>query len=210
MAVIFILPLMFGLTGCSGGGINGEGTNDYANNVGTPSINGNAYIEKGWSYITSGQYDSAIVQFNKISSDSSTVMEIAMANNGIAWATARTEDNKLEDGMPWFIKAADLLDDAKVGLAAAYINEASREDLERVIDLLFNQLGKGNALFEYVPVYPTGVSDAEVHAMLAFAYAATGDDELAREQLEHAKEIDPDLEGTILGQLTDVIDFILQ
>lgn len=204
---LLALPLLFGLTGCSGG-VNGEGTNSYAQDVGTPIVRGNSFNDKGWDYIAMGQYESSISQFNTVLGDSPTEDEAAEANNGIGWAKSKL--GELKDGMPWFEKAKDISDDAKVGLAAAYIQKASRSDMDQVIDLLYKQLGKENSHFTYTARRNTGVSNAEVHAMLAYAFAATGDNDNARDQLDYAKELNPDWANTTIDQLGKVVDFLIQ
>ncbi len=203
---MLVLPLIFGLTGCSGG-VNGEGDNSYSQNVGTPIVRGNAFNDLGWENIVKGQYDSAITQFNKVLNDNPTDEEKAEANNGIGWAKSYL--GELKDGMTWFEKAKDISNDAKVGLAAGYLQKASRSDMEMVIDLLFKQLGKENEHFAYTARRNTGVSNAETHAMLAYAYASVGENDKARDQLEYAKELDPDFEGTSLEQMATVIEFLL-
>ncbi|HAE38052.1 MAG TPA: hypothetical protein DCG57_05355 [Candidatus Riflebacteria bacterium] len=205
--ILLALSLTVGLTGCTGG-VNGEGDSDYSYNIGTPIVRGNAFNDQGWSYIEKGQYDSSIAQFNKVLNDNPTDDEKAEANNGIGWAKAKL--GQLKDGMPWFEKAKDLSNDAKVGLAGAHLQLASRSDMERVIDLLYKQLGKEDAHFKYVSRRNNGVSDAEAHAMLAYAYAAIGQDELAREQLDYAKELSPAWNGTTLDQIGKVVEFLMQ
>lgn len=205
-ALLLVTPLMIGLTGCTGG-VNGEGNGSYSQTVGTPIIRGNAFNDLGWENIRKGQYDSAIAQFNKVLGDNPTEDEKAEANNGIGWAKAYL--GQLKDGMPWFEKAKDLSNDAKVGLAAAYIQKASRSDMEMVVDLLYKQLGKENPHFAYASRRNTGVSDSEAHAMLAYAFAAIGENDKAREQLEYAKELNPAFAGTSIEQLVNVTEFLL-
>ncbi|HNX75525.1 MAG TPA: tetratricopeptide repeat protein [Candidatus Rifleibacterium sp.] len=205
-ALLLVLPLIFGLTGCSGG-VNGEGDNSYSYDVGTPIVRGNAYNDIGWENITKGQYDSAITQFNKVLNDNPTADEKAEANNGVGWA--KSYQGELKDGIAWFEKAKDISNDAKVGLAAGYLQKASRSDMEMVVDLLFKQLGKENEHFAYSARRNTGVSNAEAHAMLAYAYASIGENDKAREQLDYAKELDPAYEGTSLEQMATVIEFLL-
>lgn len=205
IALLISLPLVMGLTGCSGG-VNGEGTKDYS--IGTPIVRGNAFNDLGWEYIGKGQYDSAIAQFNKVIADNPTPDELTEADNGLGWA--RSFRGQLKDGMPWFEKAAPGSNDAKVGLAAAYLQKASRDDLEKVIDLLHKQLGKENPHFTYTARRNTGVSNAEVHAMLAYAFAATGADDEGREQLEYAKELNEKEPSATFAQLSSVVDFLLR
>lgn len=205
-AILVALPLLFGLTGCTGG-VNGEGDSNYSYDIGTPIVRGNAFNDLGWENISKGQYDSAIAQFNKVLNDNPTDDEKAEANNGVGWA--KSHIGELKDGIPWFEKAKGISNDAKVGLAAAYLQKASRSDMEMVIDLLYKQLGGENPHFKYSARRNTGVSDAEVHAMLAYAFAATGNNEKASEQLAYAKELNPDYANTTIDQMGKVVEFLL-
>ena len=110
--------------------------------------------------------------------------------------------------MRYFQLAAELSDDAKVGLGAAYIQQATLSDMEEAIDVLYKQLGKSKPRFNYIPSRPTGVTNAEVHAMLSYAFAVTGDTEKSDEQLTYAKELDPDYSGKSIAQLFSAIDFL--
>lgn len=204
--ILLALPMVIGLTGCTGG-VNGEGSSNYSYNIGTPIVRGNAFNDQGWIFISKGQYDSSIAQFNKVLNDNPTDDEKAEANNGIGWAKGHL--GELKDGMTWFEAAKDISDDAKVGLAAAYLQKASRSDMEMVVDLLFKQLGKENPHFAYVARRDTGVSNAEVHAMLSYAYASIGQNELSREQLDYAKELNPDWANSTIDQIAKVVDFML-
>ncbi len=202
--LLISIPLAIGITGCSGGGVNGEGKGTY--DTGTPIVRGNVYNDTGWEYIEKGQYDSAIKYFNDVLAESPTEGEKAEANNGIGWA--KTFNGKLKDGMKYFQLASDLCDDAKVGLAAAYIQQASLSDMEEAIEILYVQLGNSKPKFNYNPNRHTGVCNAEVHAMLAYAFAATGDTERSEEQLAYAKELQPNYEGKSLEQLFSAIEFL--
>lgn len=205
IALLAALPIAMGITGCSSGGVNGEGNSSYESST-TSAVRSNVYNDTGWEYISKGQYDSAIKYFNDVLAASPTEGEKAEANNGIGWAKAH--NGKLKDGMKWFQLASDLNNDAKVGLAAAYIQEGSLSDLEEVINLLYIQLGNSKPNFTYTPGRATGVSNAEVHAMLGYAFSATGDKEKADEQLNYAKELQPNYAGTRIAQLISVIEFL--
>ena len=202
--LLFVTPIALGITGCSGGGVNGEGTGSY--DTGTPVVRGNVYNDTGWDYISKGQYDSAIKHFNDVLASNPTESEKAEAYNGIGWAKAY--NGKLKDGMKYFQMASDYNDDAKVGLGAAYIQQATLADMEDAIEVLYVQLGKGKALFNYIPSRQTGVTNAEVHAMLAYAFAATGDSAKADEQLTYAKELEPNYTGKSIAQLFSAIEFL--
>jgi tetratricopeptide (TPR) repeat protein len=203
--LVVLLPAVMILTGC-GGGVAGEGDGTFTLTQGTPVVRGNSLNDKGWELLTQGQPESAIAQFEKVLADSPTDTEGAEANNGLGWA--HTKMGSLGDGMSWFEKAAPLCTDAKVGLAAAYIQRGSREDMSKVVDLLFSQVGAGNPHFHYTAVRPNGVSDAEAHAMLSYAYAALGQNEEALAQLDYAKELNPNWTGTTIDQIARVVDFL--
>lgn len=204
ITLLIAMPLALGITGCSGGGVNGEGNGSY--DTGTPIVRGNVYNDTGWEYISKGQYDSAIKHFNDVLASNPTESEKAEAYNGIGWAKAF--NGKLKDGMKYFQMASDLNDDAKVGLGAAYIQQASLADMEEAIEVLYVQLGKSKPRFNYVPSRQTSVTNAEVHAMLAYAFAATGDTVKSEEQLDYAKELEPDYTGKSIAQLFSAIEFL--
>ena len=203
--MILAIPFAVFLTGCSGG-VNGEGTNTYSQTNGTPIVRAANFNDQGWSLFERGQYESALTTFNQVLGDNPTAEEEAEANNGVGWARGRI--GQLKDGIPWFLKAVGLSHDAKVGLAGAYIQSASKADLEAAADLLFTKLGGGNPHFHYVPRRSTGVSDAEAHAMLAYCYAAVGKSEDAITQLDYAKELNPAWASSTIDQISRMVDFL--
>ncbi|HOT27251.1 MAG TPA: tetratricopeptide repeat protein [Candidatus Ozemobacteraceae bacterium] len=207
LALALSVPTLLGLTGCSGG-VGGEGSNTYSDTAGTPIVRSDTFNDKGWTLISSGQYESAISAFNQVLADNPTDDERAEANNGLGWARANL--GSLSDGMPWFEKAIARSADAKVGLGAAYIQKGSKADLEMAVNLLYKQLGGENPHFHYVPRRATGVSDAEVHALLAYAFAALGQTDNAITQMEYAKELNPAYENTTIDQLGKMVDFLLR
>jgi tetratricopeptide (TPR) repeat protein len=205
--IIVSIVMLVAFTGCSGGGVNGGGTAPKPSTDVNAVIRGNSDLEVGWEYLSKGLYDSAITSFNKVLDKSPTSQEKAEANNGIGWA--KSFAGRLRDGMKWFILAKELSNDAKVGLAAAYFQQASKTDMEEVVELLMVELGKNNPTFEYKAARPVGVTNAEVHAMLAYAYAVLENDESAHLQLELAKELDPNYDKTTVGQILAGVEFLL-
>ncbi|MBF0501124.1 MAG: tetratricopeptide repeat protein [Candidatus Riflebacteria bacterium] len=205
--VFVAIPALMLLTGC-GGGVAGEGTNSYTQTSGTPIVRSDSFNDKGWNLIAQGQYDSAVSAFNQVLSDSPNADEISEANNGLGWA--RSHLGSLADGIPWFEKAISTSNDAKVGLAAAYIQKGSKTDLENVIDLIYKKIGGENPHFHYVPRRATGVTDAECHALLAFAMAGVGRNDDATAQIEYAKELNPGYASTTIDQLGKMVDFMIR
>ncbi|MFZ2961418.1 MAG: tetratricopeptide repeat protein [Candidatus Ozemobacteraceae bacterium] len=207
LVLAFALPATMFLSGC-GGGVAGEGTNTYSQTSGTPIVRSDSFNDKGWTLIGLGQYESAVAAFNQVLNDSPTDDERSEANNGLGWA--RSHLGSLADGIPWFENAIAKSNDAKVGLAAAYIQKGSKADLEKAVDLLYKQIGGENANFHYVPRRATGVSDAECHALLAFAMAGVGRNDDALMQMDYAKELNPNYAGTTIEQMGKMVDFLLR
>jgi tetratricopeptide (TPR) repeat protein len=204
-ALMLVLPAVFLMSGCSGG-VNGEGGNTYSQTSGTPVVRSANFNDSAWDLMERGSYESAIVKFNQVLADSPTVQEAAEANNGIGWSRAFI--GSLKDGMPWFEKAMGLSDDAKVGMAAGYVQLASKADLEKAAAILFNDLGKGNPHFRYTPRRKNGVNDAECHALLAYAFVALGKTDEALTQLEWAKTLNPNWANTTIDQIGKMVDFL--
>lgn len=205
MALMILSPVALTLTGCSGG-VAGEGSNTYSLTGGTPIVRANSFNDRGWDQINKGQHESAIKTFNFVLADNPTPAERAEAYNGLGWA--RTRLGSLADGAPWFEKAIGFSDDAKVGLAAAHVQKGSRADLEVAKRLIYKSLGNENPHFKYTPVRNTGMTDADVHALLAYIFAGLGMDEEAVDQIEYAKELNPDWEKTSISQLDKVVKFM--
>ena len=205
MSALVALPLLLMLTGCQGG-VNGEGGNTYTATGGTPIIRSAGFNDAAWSLIDKGQYESAISQFNSVLADSPTQDEMTEAYNGIGWARSRL--GSLQDGMPWFEKAQGGSHDAKVGLAGAYVQLGSKTDLEKAYEILYKDLGNSNPHFHYAPRRNTGVSDAECHAVLAYVAAALGKTDEAQVQLDYAKELNPNWQGTTIEQISRMVDFL--
>lgn len=205
--ILTALPFMVLLTGC-GGGVNGEGTNQYPQTGGVPIVRADSFNDKGWDLIGKGQWESAVGAFQQVLADNPTPDEEAEANNGLGWA--RSHIGTLADGMPWFEKAFEMSDDAKVGLGSGLIQRGSKTDLEMAVDILYRKLGKENSHFHYVPRRNTGVTDAEVHAMLAYAYAGLGNDQEAHDQMAFAKELNPEWANTTIDQLDKMVEFLLR
>ncbi len=79
-----------------------------------------------------------------------------------------------------------------------------------IVDLLYTALGGANPHFHYVATRNTGVSDAECHAMLGYAFAALGRTDDALAQMDYAKELNPNWTGTTIDQLSRAVDFLVR
>lgn len=205
LLIAMLLPVAMLLAGC-GGGVAGEGTNTYPQTSGTPIVRANSFNDVGWDHFSKGQYESAVTSFNSVLGDNPNDDERAEANNGMGWARSRL--GSLVDGMVWFEKAIDRSNDAKVGLASAYIQKGSKADLEMAVELIYKKLGAENPHFHYSARRPTGVSDAECHALLAYAMAGVGRNDDAQAQIDYAKELNPAYANTTIDQLDKIVTFL--
>ena len=96
LLVVLLIPVAIMLSGC-GGGVAGEGSNQYPQTSGTTIVRANSFNDKGWDLFSKGQYESAIIAFNQVLSDNPTVQEAFEANSGLGWARGRI--GTLKDGM---------------------------------------------------------------------------------------------------------------
>ena len=140
-----------------------------------------ALLSSGWSDFGYGAYSSAINKFNEATLNANiTAGQLADANNGLGWAL--TKANGIAAGQGYFAKAADLKDEAKLGLAAAYIQSGDYNNAKNYLVLL----GLSDTSFSLTTPHAVGVSNAEAHAMLALAYFMTGDKSGAIDQMKCA------------------------
>ncbi|NLM18074.1 MAG: hypothetical protein GX221_10195 [Candidatus Riflebacteria bacterium] len=197
--------LSFSLVGCSGGGVNGEGGGSY--DSGAPLPNGNAFNLKGWSEIKAGHYSSAIASFNKVLADSPSPQEEADAHNGLGWAKAR-QNSLMAAGRDHFVRAKDLSYDAKVGMVGVYLNQASKEDMRQIVQILAMEIGKNNPHFNYSPNPILSITCADLHAVLAYAYAVLDETEAANEHIEYAKTLEPGYENKPVNEIIKMVTFV--
>jgi hypothetical protein len=157
-----------------------------------------ALITSAWEDFKYGAYSSAIGKFNQVLAISNlSDVQKAQANNGLGWSY--TKSAGLESGYSYFSQASSVLDEARVGLASAIIRRSQKSGFTQAVSLL-EQVGIGNTSFRFQSVHPVGVSNAEAHALLAFAYFwrnSSGDQEKARAQISVARTEDGSSDGTV-------------
>jgi tetratricopeptide (TPR) repeat protein len=185
-------------TGGGGGGGTGGETNP------------DAIITSGWEDFKLGSYDSAISKFNQLLLQTNlTDAQKAEAYNGLGWAQAKTTG--LESAANSFsqaIKGPVPLNEARVGLAAVYMQRSTTAEISQAISL-FEAVGLGDTSFRFTSTHPIGVSNAEAHAMLAFCYhwrsnVSLNDPAKAVAQINVARQEDPASDGSV-GQIYSII-----
>lgn len=157
-----------------------------------------------------GSYTTARDQFLIILGDSPNAADRAEAQAGVAFCSVRLLGSQA--GIADFEKG--LLSDSKnqdcrVGLAGALVSRGAPADILRAIDLI-QGIDPGNAEFTYVDTFGTGIKNAEVHALLAYALFVSGDSVNSQVQIGIARRLDPNFDKTNTGQIINVISFIPQ
>lgn len=144
-------------------------------------------------YFAEGDYDKAIAAFQKVLITNPNQEEMAIAYAGIGWSKVKKSgiitDGKNDFKSAYAAKAT--VQDAKVGLAAAYLLE-DQSKIKEAITLL-ESIGRNSNdstlfdhNFKYVSEIGTGISNAKVHALLAVLYYYNNQDAEAKKQLSIA------------------------
>lgn len=177
-------------SGGSGGGGGGGGTGG--------ETDPDSLLASAWEDFKFGAFSSAISKFNQVLAISGiTDTQKAEAYNGIGWAQAKSAG--IESGYSSFTQAASTLNESRVGLAAALIQRGEKTGFAQAIQVL-EQVGLSNTAYRFQATHPIGVSNAEAHAMLAFAYFwrnGAGDIDKARAQITVARSEDGSADGSV-------------
>lgn len=161
-------------------------------------IIGDTLINEGWDAIKIGNYESARSSFEQALNENLTTAQRVTANNGFGWALSKA--GKIEEAIPYFEKAYDSDNEAKVGLAGCLIyRHVSNSDYVRAAEMLgnmppekFAQVHSGLAL-----------SSAKVHALAALAYALAGDEVNATTYMNKAAALDSMMVGTTVDKIDE-------
>lgn len=201
--VMAVLLLFTGVTGCVNKTDTTDGTTlqkiggvDDGTSVPTytePAQN----ITQAKKYMAEKDYDRAISAFQKTLVTNPNQEEMGIAYAGIGWAKVK-KSGVISDGKNDFksaYAARSTVQDAKVGLAAAYLLEDASKIKEAVS--LIESIGRTTTdstvvdyNFRYVSEIGTGISNAAVHSLLATLYYYNNQDALAKQQLAIAAQED--------------------
>jgi len=175
-----MIPALIFLYGCrgGGGGIGGESS--------VLSIDQN--IMRGWDHISSGNYSEAISSFELALKYATDAKQQTEARTGLGWAYAKR--GEIDTAITHLEKVKNLNNDANVGLAGCYLARGNEKDYQNVISLIKHIDEYGGGIDHYNSAY-TGVSNAELHAILAYCYYVINDTENSKKEIERAKELDP-------------------
>ncbi|MFC1746039.1 hypothetical protein ACFL35_18750 [Candidatus Riflebacteria bacterium] len=179
-----VLTLML-LSGCGGGaGGLGDDYDSLGRTTGVRITDQITLIKNAWALVEKAAFDSAVVEFNRILNDNPNEQQRYEVIAGLGFATAK-RDSALAS-LPIFEQAWEKDNNAKAGYAGALIARGTKEDLEKVITVL-TSIEPRSEKFLWEPRVETGVTNADLHAMLAYAYFYRGDLSKATIHIDFAK-----------------------
>lgn len=169
-------------------------------------------IVQGYDLLHSGSNAAARQVFLQVIADRPKNADLSMAKVGIGISDMRTLGTM--EGLAEFREAyeADGTNpDARVFLAGALLSRAGNDgaDVHEAVSLL-EGIDPGNASFIYEDRFQTGMSNAEVHAILAYAYKLVGENTKSATQASIARSLDANLDDTTVDQILLVLDFLSQ
>lgn len=167
-------------------------------------------IVQGYDLLHSGSNQAARQVFLQVIQDQPKASDLSMAKVGIGISDMRTLGTS--EGMTEFREAynADNTNaDARVYLAGALISRGENENIQEAVSLL-EGLDAGNASFIYEDRFQTGLSNAEAHALLAYAYAIDGQTSKSKTQADIARSLDANMDDTTVDQILSTLAFIAQ
>jgi len=191
-------------TGTGSGTGTGTGTGS-GTGTGTGTESPSKVLADGWLDMAADNFYGAQDKFQSVTTRSdATTAEKAEGFNGLGWARAKA--NGLVTGMSDFTQAGSLVE-AELGMASALIQRAQLDDVKQAVTL-FETIQLGAPSFVLTVTHAAiGISNAEAHAMLAYAYywrGASGDDIKARDQINAARQQDSSSTSPV-GQIYNLL-----
>lgn len=197
--MLLISALLFLLTGCGNSSIAKDSA------MVDDAIN-SSNISSAWSQYSVGGYDSAKKSFEEVLANTSPydLNTVAKLNNGIGWCTVKIDG--FADAKPYFEKAVAQCDDAKIGMAGCYLSAMNKTDFIKGIKYM-ESLNLNNANHQYEFEYDTGITNAQVHALLGVLYYLNGNTGSANSQFSVAGNIvDPDNDDISVKTINSILD----
>lgn len=199
--------LLVGLVGC-GADPGGDFLDDGFTQDGLPIGTIQEKIVSAYEALAANSLTQARNSFLTIIGDGPSDANKSQAWAGIGFVDARNLGTA--EAITEFQTAYDLDNtnpDARVGLAGALISRGTAADIDEAINLL-EGLDTGNPSFTYTDRYKLGISNAEVHAMLAYALRVDGQVQASNTQRDIAQNLDANVDDTTVDQILDVLAFL--
>jgi len=207
LLVVLGLSVTLGIFGC-GANPGAEFIDGDIDDYGLPVNGVDQKVQQGYQYLAAGSYNAARGTFEQVLADRPSSSQRSQALVGVGFADSRTLGTS--EGIAEFQQAYETdgtNPDARVGYAGALITRGRQEDIQLAVQLL-EGLSPGNPNFTYTDRFNLGISNAEVHALLAYAYRANGDTAKSNQQAEIARTLDANMDNTAVDQILDVLSFI--
>lgn len=159
---------------------------------GAPAAKTSEVLARAEQLMSFGSYSDALVHYSSIisgaTSDEPLPGELAQAYNGLGWA--KVKQNSATAGMSDFLKANGLKE-SRLGYAMGLIQTAVPENVSEAVEIL-EEIGLGNPTYTLTNEHSwVGISSANAHAMLAYAYYFTNNLPNAKAQINAAYAADP-------------------
>jgi hypothetical protein len=206
-ALVASAILMMGLLGC-GADPGGSFLDDGFTNQSLPIGGVLEQIQLGYQDLKNESYTGARGRFLRIIGDGPQNSDASMAWAGVGFTDTRQLGTA--EGIAEFETAFELDNsnpDARVGLAGALISRGEPADIDRAVTLL-EGLDSGNPSFTYADRFGLGISNAEVHALLAYALRVDGQVEKSNTQKDIAGNLDANVDDTTVDQILTVLAFL--
>jgi Tfp pilus assembly protein PilF len=204
--IAILLSLIMLGCGAAPGGDSLDGANG---DIGLPLSGASQKITESWNLFKDGSYSSSKAMFEQsLSSGDAVSSEIADAYAGIGWCNVKL--NGSASGISDFRNAINTKTsqaEARVGLAGALLSKGTKADIDEAVTVL-EGIDPNNANFTFNDQFNTGVSNAEVHAMLAYGYFVQGNRTKSEQQMAIARDLDSEYSGTTVDQIDEVLSFI--
>ncbi len=203
-ALLWIAVAMLGCGADPGGEfVNGDFTNNVA-----PVVGASGKIVQAYGLFKQANYTGAQTIFKTVLTDNPIASERAEALAGNAFCDVRLKGSTTGiTGFESALSTDTANQNARVGLGGALISRGTSDDIKRAIEVL-QGIQTGNAEFRYVDQYGVGISDAEVHALLAYALFVNGDRSASATQAAIARSRDAQNTNTSVDQIVKVLGFI--
>lgn len=150
-------------------------------------------LAAGWDAMDVMKFSEAILYFENILNDTSaTTEQRKQAYNGLGWA--KVKNYRTTAGKSDFIAAGNIKE-SLLGYAMVLIQEGQDSGIRQAVQILETDLGlvTPTAPLPTDVTHPIGVSAADAHAMLAYAYfwrGDAGDNDKAIAQINAARDVD--------------------
>lgn len=206
---VVVLSIMF-LPGCGQGSTVTMPTVTNSDGSSNSSVQSNTQATStGWTYFKNGLYSDSKTEFlNIINTPGVSDKDKALAYTGLGWAQIKSNgfyENGIfnSDIISYFDNADALYNDAKVGLAVAYLTRNSTSsDSDSAVTLLKGAFNSNN---NFISENSIDLTNADVHLLYSMALFETGDTSEAQIELNTANSLGSSSDSAIFNNMSDTL-----